>query len=226
VYDEQKPTTRFSDIAGYEGAKREVAEVVDFLSHPERYARAGAIGPRGCSWWGHRAPGKHSWHGQWPARAGGPLPGPHRVELRRAVRRRRRVRVRDLFADARKRAPSIVFIDEIDAIGQRRGGSIISNDERSRPSTNSWPRWTASTRPPGWWSWPLTNRPEVLDPALLRPGRFDREVEIPLPNQAERAAILAVHVAGKHLAPDVDFNAVARGTPPRVLGGRSGQSDQ
>ncbi len=123
-------------------------------------------------------------------------------------------RVRDLFADARKRAPSIIFIDEIDAIGQRRGGSAFgSNDEREQTLNQLLAEMDGFDPTTGVVVMAATNRPEVLDPALLRPGRFDREVEIPLPNQAERAAILAVHVQGKHLAPDVDFDAVARATP-------------
>ena len=122
-------------------------------------------------------------------------------------------RVRDLFADARKRAPSIIFIDEIDAIGQRRGGSIVSNDEREQTLNQLLAEMDGFDPTTGVAVMAATNRPEVLDPALLRPGRFDREVEIPLPNQAERAAILKVHVAGKHLAPDVDFDDVARATP-------------
>ena len=122
-------------------------------------------------------------------------------------------RVRDLFADARKRAPSIIFIDEIDAIGQRRGGSIVSNDEREQTLNQLLAEMDGFDPTTGVVVMAATNRPEVLDPALLRPGRFDREVEIPLPNQAERTAILAVHVKGKHLADDVDFDAVARATP-------------
>jgi len=122
-------------------------------------------------------------------------------------------RVRDLFADARKRAPSIIFIDEIDAIGQRRGGSIISNDEREQTLNQLLAEMDGFDPSTGVVVMAATNRPEVLDPALLRPGRFDRDVEIPLPNQAERAAILAVHGQGKHLGPDVDFEAVARATP-------------
>jgi cell division protease FtsH len=122
-------------------------------------------------------------------------------------------RVRDLFADARKRAPSIIFIDEIDAIGQRRGGSFVGNDEREQTLNQLLAEMDGFDPKTGVVVIAATNRPEILDPALLRPGRFDREVEIPLPNQAEREAILGVHASGKHLAPDVDFGAVARGTP-------------
>ena len=122
-------------------------------------------------------------------------------------------RVRDLFADARKRAPSIIFIDEIDAIGQRRGGSIVSNDEREQTLNQLLAEMDGFEPGTGVVVMAATNRPEVLDPALLRPGRFDREVEIPLPNQAERAAILPSTAKGKQLAKDVDLDAVARATP-------------
>ena len=213
VYDEEKPTTRFTDIAGYEGSKREVAEVVDFLSNPERYTRAGAIGPRGVLMVGPPGTGKTLMARAVAGEAGVPflaLTGSSFVELFVGVGASR---VRDLFADARKRAPSIIFIDEIDAIGQRRGGSIVSNDEREQTLNQLLAEMDGFDPSTGVVVMAATNRPEVLDPALLRPGRFDREVEIPLPNQAERAAILAVHVKGKHLAPDVDFDAVARATP-------------
>ena len=213
VYDEDRPTTRFGDIAGYEGAKREVAEVVDFLSHPERYARAGAVGPRGVLMVGPPGTGKTLMARAVAGEAGVPflaLTGSSFVELFVGVGASR---VRDLFADARKRAPSIIFIDEIDAIGQRRGGSIVSNDEREQTLNQLLAEMDGFDPTTGVVVMAATNRPEVLDPALLRPGRFDREVEIPLPNQAERAAILKVHVTGKHLAPDVDFDAVARATP-------------
>ncbi|MGD0395038.1 MAG: ATP-dependent metallopeptidase FtsH/Yme1/Tma family protein, partial [Acidimicrobiales bacterium] len=213
VYDEDRPTTRFSDIAGYEGAKREVAEVVDFLSRPERYSHAGAIGPRGVLMVGPPGTGKTLMARAVAGEAGVPflaLTGSSFVELFVGVGASR---VRDLFADARKRAPSIIFIDEIDAIGQRRGGSIISNDEREQTLNQLLAEMDGFDHTNEVVVMAATNRPEVLDPALLRPGRFDRQVEIPLPNQAERAAILKVHVTGKHLAPDVDFDAVARGTP-------------
>ena len=213
VYDEDRPATRFTDIAGYEGAKREVSEVVDFLSHPERYAAAGAVGPRGVLMVGPPGTGKTLMARAVAGEAGVPflaLTGSSFVELFVGVGASR---VRDLFADARKRAPSIIFIDEIDAIGQRRGGSIVSNDEREQTLNQLLAEMDGFDPTTGVVVMAATNRPEILDPALLRPGRFDREVEIPLPNQAERAAILAVHVKDKHLAEDVDFNAVARGTP-------------
>jgi cell division protease FtsH len=124
-------------------------------------------------------------------------------------------RVRDLFAEARKRAPCIIFIDEIDAIGQRRAGAgaVVSNDEREQTLNQLLAEMDGFEPSAGVVVLAATNRPEVLDPALLRPGRFDRQVTIPLPNVSERAAILAVHCRGKKLAPDVDLDAIARGTP-------------
>src|ERR1039458_8685317 len=122
-------------------------------------------------------------------------------------------RVRDLFANARKRAPSIIFIDEIDAIGQRRGGAIVSNDEREQTLNQLLAEMDGFEPGTGVVVIAATNRPEVLDPALLRPGRFDREVEIPLPNQAERTAILEVHIEDNALGTDVDLVSVARATP-------------
>src|SRR5438067_412046 len=122
-------------------------------------------------------------------------------------------RVRDLFANARKREPSIIFIDEIDAIGQRRGAGLVSNDEREQTLNQLLAEMDGFDQSTGVVVMAATNRPEILDPALLRPGRFDRQVEIPLPNLRERTAILQIHAKGKRLAPDVDLDAVARGTP-------------
>ena len=124
-------------------------------------------------------------------------------------------RVRDLFAEARKRAPCIIFVDEIDAIGQRRGGAgaIVSNDEREQTLNQLLAEMDGFDMSQGIVVLGATNRPEVLDPALLRPGRFDRQVTIPLPTLTERLAILKVHCKDKQLAPDVDLEVVARGTP-------------
>lgn len=124
-------------------------------------------------------------------------------------------RVRDLFAEARKRAPSIIFIDEIDAVGSRRGGAarLGGNNEREQTLNQLLAEMDGFDQGSGIVVLAATNRPETLDPALLRPGRFDRHVTVPLPNQAERAAILAVHARGKTLAPDVDWDIVARATP-------------
>jgi cell division protease FtsH len=122
-------------------------------------------------------------------------------------------RVRDLFAEARKRAPAIIFVDEIDAIGQRRGGSgVVSNDEREQTLNQLLAEMDGFDTSEGLFVLAATNRPEVLDPALLRPGRFDRQVTIPLPTLSERVAILAVHCKDKRLA-GVDLEVIARGTP-------------
>ena len=124
-------------------------------------------------------------------------------------------RVRDLFAEARKRAPAIIFIDELDAIGQQRAGSgaMVSNDEREQTLNQLLSEMDGFDPAAGIVVLAATNRPDVLDPALLRPGRFDRQITIPLPNVAERTAILAVHCRGKRLDPSVDLPVVARGTP-------------
>jgi cell division protease FtsH len=213
VYDSEKPATRFTDIAGYEGAKQEVSEVVDFLKHPDRYRKAGAMGPRGVLLVGPPGTGKTLLARAVAGEAEVPffaLTGSSFVEIFVGVGA---ARVRDLFADARKRAPASVFIDEIDAIGQRRGGAIVSNDEREQTLNQLLAEMDGFEPSTGVVVMAATNRPEVLDPALLRPGRFDRQVEIPLPNLRERAAILAVHARGKKLGPDVDLRVVARGTP-------------
>ena len=212
VYDAVKPSTRFADIAGYEGAKLEVSEVVDFLKHPERYAAAGAIGPKGLLMVGPPGTGKTLMARAVAGEAGVDflsVTGSGFVEMFVGVGASR---VRDLFADARKRAPSIVFIDEIDAIGQRRG-AMFSNDEREQTLNQLLAELDGFDPTTGVVVMAATNRPETLDVALLRPGRFDRQVEIPLPKQAERAAILAVHGRDKQLGPDVDLVAVARATP-------------
>ncbi|MBO0775213.1 MAG: AAA family ATPase, partial [Actinobacteria bacterium] len=124
-------------------------------------------------------------------------------------------RVRDLFSEARKRAPVIIFIDELDAIGQRRAGTgaVVANDEREQTLNQLLSEMDGFDPAEGIVVLAATNRPEILDPALLRPGRFDRQITIPLPSLAERAAILAVHCRGKRLDPDVDLSVVARGTP-------------
>ncbi|WP_156994408.1 ATP-dependent metallopeptidase FtsH/Yme1/Tma family protein, partial [Pseudonocardia acaciae] len=124
-------------------------------------------------------------------------------------------RVRDLFAEARKRAPAIVFVDELDAIGARRAGThaMVSNDEREQTLNQLLAEMDGFDPGEGIVVLAATNRPEVLDPALMRPGRFDRQVTIPLPTQTERAAILAVHCRHKHLDPGVDLAVVARATP-------------
>jgi cell division protease FtsH len=214
VYDEEKPTTRFSDIAGYEGSKAEVMEVVDFLKQPERYAKAGAVGPKGVLMVGPPGTGKTLLARAVAGEAGVPffaLSGSSFVEMFVGVGA---ARVRDLFADARKRSPAIIFIDEIDAIGGKRGpGGFGSNDEREQTLNQLLSDMDGFEPGANIVVMAATNRAEILDPALLRPGRFDRQVEIPLPNQRERTAILTIHGKGKQVSPDVDLDAVSRGTP-------------
>ena len=214
VIEAERPTTRFADVAGYDGVKQEISEVVDFLRDPQRYAAAGATGPRGVLMVGPPGTGKTLIARAVAGEAQVPflsVTGSAFVELFVGVGASR---VRDLFADARRRAPSIIFIDEIDAIGGRRGGAAIGgNDEREQTLNQLLSEMDGFDQTSGVVVIAATNRPESLDPALLRPGRFDRQVVVPLPNQTERAAILAVHAKGKKLAPDVDLTVTARGTP-------------
>jgi cell division protease FtsH len=214
LYDEERPATRFTDIAGYEGSKAEVMEVVDYLKHPQRYAQAGAVGPKGVLMVGPPGTGKTLLAKAVAGEAGVPffaLSGSSFVEMFVGVGA---ARVRDLFTDARKHAPSIIFIDEIDAIGGRRGpGGFGSNDEREQTLNQLLSDMDGFEPGASVVVMGATNRAEILDAALLRPGRFDRTVDIPLPNQKERAAILAIHGRGKKLGPDVDLDVVSRGTP-------------
>jgi cell division protease FtsH len=215
VFDAERPSTRFSDVAGYDGPKAEISEVVDFLRNPDRYQRAGATAPRGVLMVGPPGTGKTLLARAVAGEASVPffsVTGSSFVELFVGVGA---ARVRDLFAQARKAAPAIIFVDEIDAIGQRRGGAgqIVSNDEREQTLNQLLSELDGFDPRAGIVVLGATNRPEVLDPALLRPGRFDRQVVIPLPTLDERAAILAVHCKDKKLGPDVDLGVVARGTP-------------
>ncbi len=215
VFDAERPQTKFSDVAGYEGAKAEIAEVIDFLRSPGRYQRAGAMAPRGVLMVGPPGTGKTLLARAVAGEASVPffsVTGSSFVEMFVGVGA---ARVRDLFAEARKRAPAIIFVDEVDAIGQRRAGSgaAVSNDEREQTLNQLLAEMDGFDVGQGIVVLAATNRPEILDPALLRPGRFDRQVTIPLPTLTERAAILAVHCHDKRLAPDVDLNVVARGTP-------------
>jgi cell division protease FtsH len=215
VFDAERPDTTFADVAGYDGAKAEIAEVVDFLREPERYRRAGATAPRGVLMVGPPGTGKTLLARAVAGEASVTffsVAGSSFVELFVGVGA---ARVRDLFTEARKRAPAIVFVDEIDAIGGRRAGTgaVVSNDEREQTLNQLLSEMDGFDPSMGIVVLAATNRPEVLDPALLRPGRFDRQVTIPLPTLAERAAILAVHCRGKRLDADVDLTVVARGTP-------------
>jgi cell division protease FtsH len=215
VFDAEKPSTKFSDVAGYDGVKSEITEVVDFLRNPDRYRRAGAMAPRGVLMVGPPGTGKTLIARAVAGEANVPffsVTGSSFVEMFVGVGA---ARVRDLFAEARKAAPAIIFIDEIDAIGQRRAGTgaVVSNDEREQTLNQLLSEMDGFDVTAGIVVLGATNRPEVLDPALLRPGRFDRQIVIPLPTLSERAAILAVHCRDKKLGPDVDLEVVARGTP-------------
>jgi cell division protease FtsH len=215
IIETERPTTRFEDVAGYQGVKQEISEIVDFLRNPQRYAMAGAKGPRGVIMVGPPGTGKTLIARAVAGEAEVPflsVTGSGFVEMFVGVGASR---VRDLFSEARKRAPSIVFIDEIDAVGSRRGGTarLGGNDEREQTLNQLLAEMDGFDQSSGIVVLAATNRPETLDPALLRPGRFDRHVTVPLPNQAERAAILAVHARGKILTPDVDWDTVARATP-------------
>ncbi|MFC4516671.1 ATP-dependent zinc metalloprotease FtsH [Streptomyces ehimensis] len=215
IIEAERPTTRFDDVAGYDGVKQEIGEVVDFLRNPGRYATAGAKGPRGVIMVGPPGSGKTLFARAVAGEADVPflsVTGSAFVEMFVGVGASR---VRDLFDEARKRAPSIIFIDEIDAVGGRRGGGtrLGGNDEREQTLNQLLAEMDGFDQSSGIVVLAATNRPDALDPALLRPGRFDRQVTVPLPNQNERAAILAVHARGKTLAQDVDLDAVARATP-------------
>ncbi|HET9080778.1 MAG TPA: ATP-dependent zinc metalloprotease FtsH [Trebonia sp.] len=215
VFDEERPSTTFTDVAGYEGAKSEISEVVDFLRSPERYSRAGAVVPRGVLMIGPPGTGKTLLARAVAGEAHVPffsVTGSSFVEMFVGVGA---ARVRDLFAEARKRSPAIIFIDEVDAIGQRRAGqgAVVANDEREQTLNQLLAEMDGFDPTMGIVVLAATNRPEVLDPALMRPGRFDRQVTIPLPNVHERRAILTVYTKGKKLSPSVDLNVVARGTP-------------
>src|SRR5215475_1595610 len=215
VFDAERPSTKFTDVAGYEGAKQEISEIIDFLRNPARYQRAGAMAPRGVLMVGPPGTGKTLLARAVAGEASVPffsVTGSSFVEMFVGVGA---ARVRDLFNEARKRAPAIIFVDEVDAIGQRRAGSgaVVANDEREQTLNQLLAEMDGFDMTQGVVVLAATNRPEVLDPALLRPGRFDRQITIPLPNLEERAAILAVHCRGKRLAPDVDLRVIARGTP-------------
>jgi cell division protease FtsH len=215
VFDEERPSTKFTDVAGYDGAKSEISEVVDFLRNPDRYAKAGAVVPRGVLMVGPPGTGKTLLARAVAGEAQVPffsVTGSSFVEMFVGVGA---ARVRDLFAEARKRSPAIIFIDEVDAIGQRRAGqgAVVANDEREQTLNQLLAEMDGFDPTMGIVVLAATNRPEVLDPALLRPGRFDRQVTIPLPNVGEREAILRVHSRGKKLSPNVNLDVVARGTP-------------
>jgi len=214
VIDAERPATRFVDVAGYPAVKTEVSEVVDYLRDPGRYQAAGARGPRGVLMAGPPGTGKTLLARAVAGEAHVPflsVTGSSFVEMFVGVGA---ARVRDLFDQARTRAPAIVFIDEIDALGTRRAADgLAGSDEREQTLNQLLAEMDGFDQASGVVVLAATNRPDALDPALRRPGRFDREVLVPLPNRAERAAILAAHARGKHLGTDVDLGQVAAATP-------------
>jgi cell division protease FtsH len=214
VIDAERPVTRFTDVAGYPAVKTEISEVVDYLRDPTRYHAAGARGPRGVLMAGPPGTGKTLLARAVAGEAHVPffsISGSAFVEMFVGVGA---ARVRDLFDQARTRAPAIVFIDEIDALGARRGHSgFPGNDEREQTLNQLLAEMDGFDQSSEVVVLAATNRPDALDAALRRPGRFDREVLVPLPNRAERAAILAAHARGKHLGTGVDLGQVAAATP-------------
>jgi cell division protease FtsH len=214
VIDAERPATRFADVAGYPAVKTEVSEVVDYLRNPGRYQAAGARGPRGVLMAGPPGTGKTLLARAVAGEAHVPflsVSGSSFVEMFVGVGA---ARVRNLFEQARDRAPAIVFIDEIDALGARRtADGFVGSDEREQTLNQLLAEMDGFDQASGVVVLAATNRPDALDPALRRPGRFDREVLVPLPNRAERAAILAAHARGKHLEPGVDLGEVAAATP-------------
>jgi cell division protease FtsH len=214
VIDAERPATRFTDVAGYSAVKTEISEVVDYLRDPGRYHRAGARGPRGVLMAGPPGTGKTLLARAVAGEAHVPffsVSGSGFVELFVGVGA---ARVRDLFEQARTRGSAIVFIDEIDALGARRDhGGFAGSDEREQTLNQLLAEMDGFEESGGVVVLAATNRPDALDPALRRPGRFDREVTVPLPDRAERAAILAAHAGGKNLGPDTDFDEIAAATP-------------
>jgi len=214
VIDGERPATRFTDVAGYAHVKTEIGEVVDYLRDPGRYHRAGARGPRGVLMAGPPGTGKTLLARAVAGEARVPffsVSGSGFVELFVGVGA---ARVRDLFEQARTRAPAIVFIDEIDALGARRDqGGFGGSDEREQTLNQLLAEMDGFEESAGVVVLAATNRPDALDPALRRPGRFDREVIVALPDRAERGAILAAHARGKNLSPDADLDQVAAATP-------------
>jgi cell division protease FtsH len=214
IIDAERPAARFADVAGYAAVKTEIGEVIDYLRDPGRYRAAGARGPRGVLMAGPPGTGKTLLARAVAGEAHVPflsITGSSFVEMFVGVGA---ARVRDLFRQARDRAPAIVFIDEIDALGARRDArSLVGNDEREQTLNQLLAELDGFEPSDGVVVLAATNRPDALDPALRRPGRFDREVVVPLPNRGDRQAILATHARGKDLEPDVDLEQVAAATP-------------
>ncbi|HEY5111417.1 MAG TPA: ATP-dependent zinc metalloprotease FtsH [Acidimicrobiales bacterium] len=213
-FNEDHPKTTFADVAGYLGVKQEINEVVEFLKNPLRYKNIGATIPKGILLVGPPGTGKTMLARAVAGEAGVPffsVSGSDFMEMFVGVGASR---VRDLFATARKQSPAIVFVDEIDSIGRKRGAGLGGgHDEREQTLNQMLSEMDGFEPTEGIVVIAATNRPDVLDPALLRPGRFDRQIVVPLPDLEERLPILQVHSKGKPLDASVDMSLVARGTP-------------
>ncbi len=214
TYTTERPGTTFADVAGYSAVKREITEVVDFLKNPERFADIGARIPKGVLLVGPPGTGKTLIARAVAGEAGVPflsVTGSDFMEMFVGVGASR---VRDLFNEARKLGRAIIFIDEIDSIGRKRGAGLGGgHDEREQTLNQMLAEMDGFETTEGIVMMAATNRPDILDPALLRPGRFDRQVVVPLPELDDRIEILKVHIKHKKMADDVNVNVIARGTP-------------
>ena len=214
TYTTERPSTKFDDIAGYDGVKQEITEIVDFLKTPERFTAIGAKVPKGVLLVGPPGTGKTLIARAVAGEAGVPflsVTGSDFMEMFVGVGASR---VRDLFQSARKLGRAIIFIDEIDSIGRKRGAGLGGgHDEREQTLNQMLAEMDGFEESGGIVMMAATNRPDILDPALLRPGRFDRQVVVPLPEYSERLAILKVHSVDKKTDEDVGFESLAKGTP-------------
>jgi cell division protease FtsH len=214
LFSTDRPTTTFEDVAGYQGVKQEISEVVDFLRTPGRFKDIGAKIPKGVLLVGPPGTGKTLLARAVAGEAGVPflsVSGSDFMEMFVGVGASR---VRDLFQTARKQSPAIIFVDEIDSIGRKRGAGLGGgHDEREQTLNQMLNEMDGFDPAEGVVVIAATNRPDILDPALLRPGRFDRQIVVPLPDLDERLPILQVHCKGKRIGPDVNLALVARGTP-------------
>jgi cell division protease FtsH len=214
TYSSEKPGTTFDDVAGYQGVKQEITEVVDFLKTPARFATIGARIPKGILLVGPPGTGKTLIARAVAGEAGVPflsVTGSDFMEMFVGVGASR---VRDLFQSAKKMGRAIIFVDEIDSIGRKRGAGLGGgHDEREQTLNQMLSEMDGFEATEGIVMMAATNRPDILDPALLRPGRFDRQVVVPLPEFEERLAILRVHCKDKKIAPDADLETLAKGTP-------------
>ncbi|MFN7087715.1 MAG: ATP-dependent zinc metalloprotease FtsH [Burkholderiales bacterium] len=214
MLDESTNTVTFADVAGCEEAKEEVAELVEFLRDPSKFQKLGGRIPRGVLMVGSPGTGKTLLARAIAGEAKVPffsISGSDFVEMFVGVGA---ARVRDMFENAKKHAPCIVFIDEIDAVGRQRGAGLGGgNDEREQTLNQLLVEMDGFEANSGVIVIAATNRPDVLDPALLRPGRFDRQVVVPLPDIRGREQILLVHMRKVPVAPDVKADIIARGTP-------------